>query len=43
MSQVYERVFGRLKSNPITIVTDGDAWLLQLKAPPAGLLSKLLV
>ena len=43
MSQVVEQVFGRLKSNPITIATDGDAWLLQLKVPPAGFLSKLLV
>ena len=43
MSQVYEQVFGRLKSNQIAIATDGDAWLLQLKAPVVGFLSKLLV
>jgi hypothetical protein len=43
MPQVFEQIFGRFKSNPITIVTDGNAYLLQVKPPPVGFISKLLV
>ena len=34
---------GEQKSNPITMATDGDWWVLQVKVPPTGYLSKLLV
>jgi hypothetical protein len=43
MSQVYEQIFGRLKSSQITIATDGDVYLLQVRMAPAACLAKLLV
>ena len=36
MAQVFEQIFGRFKSNQITIATDGDAYLLKIPALPAG-------
>lgn len=43
MSQVYERVYGRINnSSQVTIVTDGNFYLLKIPFPQFGFLTKTL-